>query len=66
MIRCESDGFPEPSFTITHNGTEISNETKHIILVVKWDDAGTYKCIARNELGRDSDSGNLTVKGTII
>ena len=65
-VTCKSDGFPEPSYTITHNGTEISNETKHTILVVKWDDEGIYKCIARNELGDDSDSGNLTVKGMII
>ena len=61
MIRCESDGFPEPSYTIIHNGTEVSNETKHTILVVKSGDEGIYKCIARNELGNDSSYANLTV-----
>jgi hypothetical protein len=60
-ITCMSDGFPEPSYTITHNGSLISNKTKHTIQVVNWSDSGTYKCLAKNELGNDSASTNFTV-----
>ncbi len=64
-ITCESDGFPEPKYNITHNGTEISTEKTYIIPKVEWKHAGTYKCFVWNALGNDSDSDILTVEGKI-
>ena len=64
-ITCMSDGFPKPSYTITHNDTGISNRTKHTIQNVMRSDSGTYKCVAVNETGNDSACRNLTV-GKII
>ena len=59
---CSSNGLPEPSYTIMHNGSiTVSNQSTSIIREVKSRDAGTYKCIATNRLGSDSDSKNLTV-----
>ncbi|CAB4030148.1 B-cell receptor CD22-like [Paramuricea clavata] len=60
---CESNGLPEPSYTITHNGTMLSTGKMYTIPKVKWSDAGTYKCIAENKLGRDSAFAYLTFHG---
>jgi hypothetical protein len=65
-ITCMSVGFPEPSYSITRNGTRISNETKHTIHFVNWGDRGTYRCVAKNELGNDSACANLTMGNIII
>ncbi|CAB4023289.1 B-cell receptor CD22-like [Paramuricea clavata] len=62
-ITCSSKGRPEPNYTITHNGTMPSAGRMYIIPKVKWSDAGTYKCIAENKLGRDSAFAYLTFKG---
>jgi hypothetical protein len=60
-ITCESNGVPEPKYSITHNGTEISTEKMHIIPKVEWRHAGTYKCFVWNNFGNDSDSDTLAV-----
>ena len=60
-ITCMSDGFPQPSYALTHNNTGFSNRTKYTIQSVTCSDSGTYKCIAVNELGNDSACRNLTV-----
>jgi hypothetical protein len=65
IITCDSSGFPAPSHTITHNGTEVSTNKTYTIKVVKWSDAGIYKCVVKNVLGNDSASANLTVTGKI-
>ena len=67
-ISCESDGNPEPTYTIYHNGTDktsvISNEKTHTIHPINFSDAGSYRCEAKNELGNDlSEVKNLTVNG---
>ncbi|CAB4022834.1 B-cell receptor CD22-like, partial [Paramuricea clavata] len=53
-MTCSSEGRPEPSYTITHNGTVLLAGRMYTIPKVKWSNAGTYKCIAENKLGRDS------------
>jgi hypothetical protein len=62
-ITCESNGFPEPSYTIVHNDTEISNEKTLNVSEVEWSQAGLYQCVAINKLGRNSKSYCLTVVG---
>ncbi|XP_028399326.1 cell adhesion molecule 2-like [Dendronephthya gigantea] len=60
-ITCASDGFPEPFYTIYHNGKVLSTEKWYIVPQVKWKDNGTYKCIAANTFGKDSVSDYLKV-----
>ncbi|XP_046858235.1 hemicentin-2-like [Xenia sp. Carnegie-2017] len=69
-ITCESDGYPEPTYTIYHNGAVISNNKTYIIQSVNFNNAGSYRCEAKNKLGNDlSDVKNLTiirVKPTVV
>ncbi|XP_028413748.1 opioid-binding protein/cell adhesion molecule-like isoform X2 [Dendronephthya gigantea] len=62
-ITCESDGLPEPSYAIFHNGSHIDNRRTHVIENVSYTHKGTYKCVATNKLGSDSAFANLTVVG---
>ena len=65
-IKCSSLGYPEPSFNITHNDTIfITTSKSYTIQTVKYSDAGVYKCVAKNNLGRDSDNETLHVIGKI-
>ena len=67
VINCHSDGLPAPSFTITHNVATniVSNHSIYIKDKVDHSDVGLYECIAKNVLGKDTDSGHLIVKGKI-
>ncbi|CAB3998863.1 B-cell receptor CD22-like isoform X2 [Paramuricea clavata] len=60
-ITCNSRGFPEPSYTISHNGTRFINAKTHDINNVVWTDAGEYECNAGNEHGNDTASEVLKV-----
>ncbi|XP_046858253.1 uncharacterized protein LOC124451690 isoform X1 [Xenia sp. Carnegie-2017] len=65
-ISCESDGHPEPTYTISRIGTDntsvVSNKKTYTIQSVNFSDAGLYRCEAKNELGIDlSEVKNLTV-----
>jgi hypothetical protein len=64
-ITCNSEGHPEPNYTITHNGTTLSAGKMYTIPKVKWNDAGTYRCIAGNKLGSDLAFAYLTFHGKI-
>jgi hypothetical protein len=65
-ITCNSRGFPEPSYTISHNGTHFINAKTHDINNVVWSDAGEYECKAGNERGNDTASEVLKVTGKIL
>ena len=65
VLLCTSDGFPEASFTITHNDSVVSATNKFTICEIKWTDAGTYKCVATNVIGSATDSKILKVLGKI-
>ncbi len=56
-----ANALPQPSYTIFHNGTKVSDNEIHTISGVVWDDAGTYVCNATNRLGNDLKSYNLIV-----
>ncbi|XP_046858267.1 carcinoembryonic antigen-related cell adhesion molecule 5-like isoform X1 [Xenia sp. Carnegie-2017] len=61
-ITCESDGYPEPTYTIYHNGAVISNKKTYIINSLNFSNAGSYRCEATNKLGNDfSDVNNLII-----
>ncbi|CAB4038035.1 neural cell adhesion molecule 1-like isoform X7, partial [Paramuricea clavata] len=61
-VMCNSNGLPEPSYTIIHNDNKVvTKKSTYTIVDVKYSDAGTYKCIASNKLGSDSASRSLTV-----
>ena len=68
VINCYSEGLPVPNYTITHNVTTniLSNQSRYIKDKVDYSDAGIYECVAKNVLGSDKHSGNLTVKGKIL
>jgi hypothetical protein len=65
-ITCNSRGFPEPGYTISHNGTRLINAKTHPVNDVMWTDAGEYECNAGNEHGNDSASDVLKVTGKIL
>ena len=48
-ISCTSDGFPDPSYNITHNGTELTTNQVHTIQEANWTDGGIYQCVVCNE-----------------
>jgi hypothetical protein len=64
VITCEAIAVPLPSYTIIHNDTEIvSTEKTYIITVLKYSHAGSYRCIATNQLGNSSKTFSLSVPG---
>ncbi|CAB3986932.1 B-cell receptor CD22-like isoform X1 [Paramuricea clavata] len=60
-ITCNSRGFPEPSYTISHNGSHLINAKTYTDNDVAWTDAGVYECNAGNERGNDTASEVLKV-----
>ena len=66
ILMCKSKGFPEPSYTIWHNGSDVvSNEKMYVIPKANWNDSGSYRCVVENKLGSDSESYFLTIVGEI-
>ena len=61
-ITCNSDGFPEPSYNITHDGIVLSTGKMNTISEMQLSASGTYECRAWNKLGRDSASKTLSGK----
>ena len=67
IVTCKSHGLPEPSYIILHNDSKvISNEKTYVISKVNWNDSGSYRCIAKNKLGNESQTYFLTVEGEIF
>lgn len=64
VITCEAFAVPVPKYTIIHNGTKvISIGKKYIIAALGYSHAGSYKCIAENNLGKLSKTIVLSVHG---
>ena len=67
IVTCKSHGLPEPSYIILHSDSKvISNEKTYVISKVNWNDSGSYRCIAKNKLGNESQTYFLTVQGEIF
>ena len=67
IVTCKSHGLPEPSYIILHNDSKvICNEKTYVISKVNWNDSGSYRCIAKNKLGNESQTYFLTVEGEIF
>ncbi len=76
-ITCISKGVPYPNNDIFRNGTKVNTEktstevssektsTTYTIDSVTPGDAGIYTCIAKNKVGNDSATVDLTVQGKI-
>ena len=68
-LLCSASGNPTPQVLWSRvNGTLPSNRTKVTsnglmqIMVVRLEDAGKYKCVSRNILGRKEEVGSLVVQ----
>ncbi|XP_028399308.1 contactin-4-like [Dendronephthya gigantea] len=62
VITCEALAVPLPRYTIIHNDTVVvSTHKTYIITVLKYSQAGSYKCIATNQFGNSSQAFNLSV-----
>ena len=66
-ITCKADASPPPDYTIFLNGTKLTDVINGMktIMSANYNDAGQYKCIAKNSRGNKSEIFNLTVKGEI-
>ena len=60
-IKCESNGLPDPSYTIWGHCMKLSDNNTYIIKKVQTCDAGNYSCIATNNLGSNSAFAHLKV-----
>ena len=52
-MSCDASGFPEPSFTWTKDGQEVSQLGQLNIQISDRSDTGVYVCTASNGVGRD-------------
>jgi len=71
-LLCSASGNPAPQVAWSRvNGTLPSKRTKVTsnglmqIMVVRLEDAGKYKCVARNLLGRKEEVGGLVVQSKL-
>ena len=53
VLSCDASGFPEPSFTWTKDGQEVSRSERLNIQRSDRSDAGMYVCTAGNGVGQD-------------
>ncbi|XP_028399291.1 hemicentin-1-like [Dendronephthya gigantea] len=60
-ITCAFEGQPKATYIIYYNDTKVVSTNMPYFKNVTLEDAGTYKCIANNTLGNDSDSKILNV-----
>jgi len=74
LLRCHAMAYPRPTIAWKINGTEVNfAESSNIELTdrgdlkikrVKEDSAGSYECLARNDIGSSSAKGELMVVST--
>ena len=53
VLSCDASGFPEPSFTWTKDGQEVSQSEQLNIQKSNRSDTGMYVCTASNGVGQD-------------
>jgi hypothetical protein len=50
---CKAEGFPEPNYTISHNGTAVKFGHMYTVDIGKISSLGQYECLARNRASSD-------------
>ena len=69
-ITCNPEGAPEPVTTWFKNGSPLSGDGNHVIVLpngnlvirnVQTSDQGVYMCRAENEFGKAESSGHLSI-----
>ena len=73
LLHCDVDGNPSPTVAWFKNGTSIVRETRYAVMAnhsliitdLRWEDRGTYECVAVNVGGEDRLLVTLDVLGKL-
>lgn len=61
-MKCKADGNPKPNiFWMKNNSMNSSTSSQLYIKSLNFDDAGSYKCVAKNKIGENFKEYNLYI-----
>ena len=64
FLLCKAEGFPEPNYMISHNGTAVKYGNMYTINTRNISSLGQYECLARN--GASSDNRSLFLNASFL